>query len=55
MLPKIIKILLKRIFVLKGIPSSNAIVSPENLLIIRPDEVISKNNMLVLITPSNNL
>lgn len=40
--------------VLKGIPSSKAYVSPANLLIMRPEAVVSKNNIFVFITLSNN-
>lgn len=39
---------------LKGIPSSKAYVSPANLLIMRPEAVVSKNNIFVFITLSNN-
>ena len=38
---------------LNGIPSSKDIVSPENRLIIRPDEVVSKNFIFVFITLSS--
>ena len=48
-----INILLTKIFVLKGIPSSILAVSPENLLRILPAEVSSKNIIWEFKTFSN--